>query len=687
MIEKRSLILLILILSSIVCDTTMKIKTLKTLKNHLTSKKANSKSSTRSRNQVKTKTKTQSQSQKTNKASTNNTSTVIQSSTCVDKGMGFKGIALKKLFDVQQKLKGKNPKTEEFNKYIQPLLTKAGSIVTSFFDFAVGDFTGKDLGTMDNLLCDVVPLEEDSTFGTIAVKLSNLPCGKPTSVTACFTFSQCGSFTLAFNGGLLGCAVSTTGIGQIVAPFLDAIEHVGIGFSVNNRILQTVTIYTYDASNESFTSGEVTAKGNLFFTLGVSVADIIFPDSVKVGEKTLGEIFEIKGLMNVIVDFGKTFSNLAGVIKSARGGTKVKFMALIKSFLQSGAEFALAIKASISFKLADLSKNFLPDLELASAEFNMLATLGGGNTGVAKGVYLRLNVQLTFIQSFYDGFRNSIGKIIEFFGYKLPEQDLSIKVEVGIAIQADVVGIILKGNFADKRGDLTCIYRYSDDRLSCNGWSLNPFTIIKDGVQWVVKKAEKFFQMVGNEIRVAFDDFGKKIITNIIEPANRFFKGEGKLPSYCPPGQENSVGLCYPVCRAGYYGTMTMCIPYCPSGYRNDGLYCFKPSPYGRGGGYVIWDGPKCNRENSSVGCEQWGAMWYPRCRSGFYNFGCCICTPTCPPGMTDIGISCQKPTYDRGVGKIPTCQKDEDYIAGLCYKKKYNYDYSANYQQRKNSN
>jgi len=599
--------------------------------------------------------------------------------------MGFKGVWLKNMLQFNKQLNGKKPASEEFNKYVAPILKLGGSVVSSFFDFAIGDFNGTQLSKMENVLCDIVPLQEDSTFGTIALKLSNLPCGKPTSVTVCFTFSQCGSFTLAFNGGLLGCAVSTTGIGAIVAPFLDAIEHVGVGFSVNNRIIQTLEVYHYNATESTFSKTEVTAKGNLYFTLGVSVADIIFPDSVKIGNKTLADLFEIKGRMDIIVDFGKTFSNLAGVISQARSGTKVNFMSLIKSFLNSGAETALAIQASFTFKLGELTKNFLPDVEIAKADFNMLASMGGGNTGVAKGVYFRISTTISFLQSLYDGIKNTIGKVTAFFGYEMPTLNLIAKVEVGVAIQGEVTGLLLSGDLGDLGKNLTCLYRYSNDDLSCNGWSLNPFTIIKDGINWVVRKAEKFFQQLGNEIRVAFEDFGKKIITNIVEPANRFFKGEASLPSTCPAGMENSVGLCYPTCRSGFYGVMTQCIQNCPDGFRNDGYFCFKPSPYGRGSGYFIWDEWKCNRDNSGTGCEKWGAMWYPRCRSGFYAFGCCICSPKCPSGYTDIGVSCAKQVYSRGIGKIPSCASDQDTIAGLCYKKRGpNFNYKAEYLQRK---
>jgi len=58
-----------------------------------------------------------------------------------------------------------------------------------------------------------------------------------------------------------------------------------------------------------------------------------------------------------------------------------------------------------------------------------------------------------------------------------------------------------------------------------------------------------------------------------------------------------------------------------------------------------------CTSQNSQ-GCEWWGWIIYPKCQTGFYAFACCICSPTCPSGTTDIGISCAKDlTYGRGTG------------------------------------
>ena len=48
--------------------------------------------------------------------------------------------------------------------------------------------------------------------------------------------------------------------------------------------------------------------------------------------------------------------------------------------------------------------------------------------------------------------------------------------------------------------------------------------------------------------------------------------------------------------------------------------------------------------------------MWYPKCQSGFSAAGCCICSPNCINGMTDIGVSCAKKSYGRGVGTPMKC-------------------------------
>ena len=93
----------------------------------------------------------------------------------------------------------------------------------------------------------------------------------------------------------------------------------------------------------------------------------------------------------------------------------------------------------------------------------------------------------------------------------------------------------------------------------------------------------------------------------------------------------------------------------CPTDFHDDGDYCGKPASYGRGGGYP-WQGSdgvsnpndsmlaRCKANGNPQGCEMDGAIAYPKCKAGFHKVGCCVCSPDCPSGWEDIGVSCHKP-------------------------------------------
>ncbi len=162
-------------------------------------------------------------------------------------------------------------------------------------------------------------------------------------------------------------------------------------------------------------------------------------------------------------------------------------------------------------------------------------------------------------------------------------------------------------------------------------------------------------------------------------------RGVGK-PMHCASGQDQDAGLCYTPCKSGYKGVGPVCWGKCNEGYHDDGMTCrrnahiFGKDSYGRGAGYVLWKKDKCNKEHKDVGgCEKYGAIYYPKCKSGYDNVGCCICRQKhCPSGYHDDGATCRKdvhiygkPSYGRGVGKpLSTCPSDEDKDALLCYKK-----------------
>ena len=158
-----------------------------------------------------------------------------------------------------------------------------------------------------------------------------------------------------------------------------------------------------------------------------------------------------------------------------------------------------------------------------------------------------------------------------------------------------------------------------------------------------------------------------------------FGRGVGGIGGDCPTDYEKDGGLCYPKCRDGFVGVGPVCWQKCPSRYRDDGAFCAKAEAYGRGAGYPWKFGDtafdlsaargRCEGENGGSGtCEQDGAIYYPKCKEGFVKVGCCVCSPACPPGSTDIGVSCAKSTYTRGVGKVPSCGAGLQADAGLCY-------------------
>ena len=152
-------------------------------------------------------------------------------------------------------------------------------------------------------------------------------------------------------------------------------------------------------------------------------------------------------------------------------------------------------------------------------------------------------------------------------------------------------------------------------------------------------------------------------------------RGVGTIPSTCSASEEFEVGLCYPKCRSGYAGGATICATTCPGRFSDTGLHCLKPAAYERTPylwvPFVDSQMVRCESSHGQGRCEWGGAVVYPKCTSGYSLFGWTTCSPTCPGNTIDIGISCQKGTYDRGVGSIPSsCGASKENQAGLCYAK-----------------
>lgn len=160
-----------------------------------------------------------------------------------------------------------------------------------------------------------------------------------------------------------------------------------------------------------------------------------------------------------------------------------------------------------------------------------------------------------------------------------------------------------------------------------------------------------------------------KLIINLLLGCVKqaFIRKMGDVPRFCGSGYEKKDNKCYPLCPENFSAIGEQCIKNCPEDYTENGEACLKPSTYGRGTGYFLWNKDKCIEENPE-GCEKWGLFWYPKCREGYKNFGCCICTPECPENMEEKGGSCMKYSIPRGEPKPLSCSANEDFFRGFCF-------------------
>ena len=161
------------------------------------------------------------------------------------------------------------------------------------------------------------------------------------------------------------------------------------------------------------------------------------------------------------------------------------------------------------------------------------------------------------------------------------------------------------------------------------------------------------------------------------------WKQPGTIPNICPANYYRlgiaPLGACISPCPSGssYPDIVStfMCKTNCPSGWGSSSIDCFKPSSYGRGGGYCwrFWDRnwawDTCTRENSQ-GCEWWGGCAYPKCRDGFSPYGCCLCSPNCPDGTSDKGAMCGRNIMSYTTINPVQCDNNQymNAVTRLCY-------------------
>ena len=81
----------------------------------------------------------------------------------------------------------------------------------------------------------------------------------------------------------------------------------------------------------------------------------------------------------------------------------------------------------------------------------------------------------------------------------------------------------------------------------------------------------------------------------------------------------------------------------------------------------MISEKEECERESITRKCEIKGNFYYPTCKPGYHNEGCCACVPN--DYLDSTSVDFEKIVYYRELGKMMRCDQNEEYDQkGLCY-------------------
>ena len=413
-------------------------------------------------------------------------------------GFGFKGICLKDIIGLTS-TEIPNSIKDYWPQIVTPILSKISKVLP--FNSCIGDFSSKVLsytnGELSDFVCDVIPFYTTSTddFGTIGLRVSQLPCGEPTAIRMCVAFDRCGTIGIAVNGGSLKCFLHATGIGGIVAEGAKYLDYVSFGISPKRKFSQTISIGEYDGREINYK--KVTAYGHFFAGIGVALP----PSLLKIEGMKLDEILEIKMNTQVLVDFGQADSLVKEIASSITNGTSKGIM---NKIVELGAEMSFTAKTSVGIKLEDLTKGFLPDIELEIGELNILITTGKGSTGIDAGFYARLSANivknlmkiLKVLDKHFNGVLNALGGVL---------QVISDATGITGAISVNMKAIALE--FKSEIVHISCYFLFTG-KASCKFGS-QLFTALLESAKWVIKKAEEFFEEGGKTIMKVTAKAGK----------------------------------------------------------------------------------------------------------------------------------------------------------------------------------
>lgn len=377
---------------------------------------------------------------------------------------------------------------DSYNNMIKPILEQVlgQSPSLCWGDFIGSDFLGDNVN-LDNALCSTMALIPDQTYSGVSFYGPALPCaGGETSM--CFTFDSCGSFGLAFSGGVVSCLATASGIGNILKLVDAALQHVSFGFSYYKKFQLTVEIPVLTDGKINFQTIDLHA--HYFDSLGLA-----FPTNIKRLGKKISELIEISATVDRFINFGAidSVSELIASIKSNDVSASLK--SILDLAMEKAQMNVYKLSGAVTFALSSLTQNFLGDISVSLPTAYMVDTGSENDYGLDAGKYYAITTDIVgSLVDAFDGIFGHFEGVLDYLGISLPSTS-GLNVKLGVFLGVYKAGIAVElPSFK-----LYCSIDISSFQASCQVNS-SFFSALIEGLVWVFKKASKLFDMAGEEI-------------------------------------------------------------------------------------------------------------------------------------------------------------------------------------------
>lgn len=365
----------------------------------------------------------------------------------------------------------KNILPEPIREY-KGILNKAIEIVgkvAKLPEMCLGDFDPQVFGTNPTLkhnTCADLPLAPGNKYSLVSFKLSDIvPCPERTTIDFCLAFNKCGSVSLAVNGGIISCGLTASGIGTVLTPFTDFIGDIGISICPRGSLLLPIDLPML--KGDSIEIVPYNFSGHFSITGGLTI-----PFEKISGElgKKLDEYFEITSRVGMMLDLGimgksnDLYQNLLTILKNVK--TPEKFVNSILDVIKGAQKFGLQVNSAITLKLNEITKGFLPDIEIELNKQSIGVFLKEEN-GVQPGIYLYINSNVGgygLIVKAIKSVLNNFSFVFKALGISTPELPDG-NIEISIIINTQYIAFEIE---APRFAGITCKFKRSNNDGSCN---------------------------------------------------------------------------------------------------------------------------------------------------------------------------------------------------------------------------